>query len=237
MQGVLPTACELGNGNLYTRIYFNTSGSGGTAEVVGYRRNCLLIRSCYRTWVRFLLGLITKQRIFVPKRTVNRVVSSGSYIYYVTWMRQGSLTYVEVARFFTHMGSQSVLFSIDEIDDSEMLFDEMRPKIQHILPDIRLTIGEKLGKNPTSSGRPVTAGTQRNVTGIDAAILNDWWIQLRTLSQQFNISYGAVYDIAHDILKFHKERSQEKEKLTGQPSFTEQKLLQSTASIQKADSL
>ncbi|KAJ4448736.1 hypothetical protein ANN_00127 [Periplaneta americana] len=32
------------------------------------------------------------------------------------------------------------------------------------------------------------------------------------------------------------ERSQEKEKLTGQPPFTEQKLLQSTASIQKAGS-
>ncbi|KAJ4432180.1 hypothetical protein ANN_20796 [Periplaneta americana] len=33
-----------------------------------------------------------------------------------------------------------------------------------------------------------------------------------------------------------QERSQEKEKLTGQPPFTEQKLLQSTVSIQKAGS-
>ncbi|KAJ4443751.1 hypothetical protein ANN_05529 [Periplaneta americana] len=40
-----------------------------------------------------------------------------------------------------------------------------------------------------------------------------------------------------EIIFFYAyERSQEKEKLTGQPPFTEQKLLQSTASIQKAGS-
>ncbi|KAJ4432799.1 hypothetical protein ANN_21438 [Periplaneta americana] len=32
--------------------------------------------------------VITRQRIFVPKRIADRVVSSGSYIYYVTWMRK-----------------------------------------------------------------------------------------------------------------------------------------------------
>ncbi|KAJ4427651.1 hypothetical protein ANN_25299 [Periplaneta americana] len=54
------------------------------------------------------------------------------------------------------------------------------------------------------SGRPVTAATQHNVTGTEAAIFNDRRIQLRTLSQQFNISHDAVYDIVHDTLKFHE---------------------------------
>ncbi|KAJ4449652.1 hypothetical protein ANN_01056 [Periplaneta americana] len=35
-----------------------------------------------------LLSIMSRQRIFVPKRTADRVVSSGSYIYYVTWMRK-----------------------------------------------------------------------------------------------------------------------------------------------------
>ncbi|PSN30866.1 hypothetical protein C0J52_26255 [Blattella germanica] len=36
------------------------------------------------------------------------------------------------------------------------------------------------------------------------AILNDRRVQLRALSQKFNISYGAVYDIVHGNLKFRK---------------------------------
>ncbi|KAJ4437644.1 hypothetical protein ANN_17789 [Periplaneta americana] len=62
---------------------------------------------------------------------------------------------------------------------------------------------ENLGDSPCSRW-PVTTATQRNVTVIEVAILNDRWIQLQTLSQQFNISYGVVYDIGHDTLKFHK---------------------------------
>ncbi|KAJ9587232.1 hypothetical protein L9F63_019256, partial [Diploptera punctata] len=38
--------------------------------------------------------------------------------------------------------------------------------------------------------------------GIEAAILNDRRVQLRALSQKFNISYGAVYDTVHENLKF-----------------------------------
>ncbi|KAJ4450343.1 hypothetical protein ANN_01763 [Periplaneta americana] len=38
---------------------------------------------------------------------------------------------------------------IDGIGDSEMTFGEMRLRIRHGLPDICLTIGENLGKNPT----------------------------------------------------------------------------------------
>ncbi|KAJ4436522.1 hypothetical protein ANN_16553 [Periplaneta americana] len=39
--------------------------------------------------------------------------------------------------------------SVDGIGDGEMVFDEMKPKIRHRLPDIRLTVGENLRKNPT----------------------------------------------------------------------------------------
>ncbi|KAJ4441397.1 hypothetical protein ANN_11252 [Periplaneta americana] len=37
----------------------------------------------------------------------------------------------------------------DGIGHSEMVFGEMRPRIRQILSDIRLTVGENLGKNPT----------------------------------------------------------------------------------------
>ncbi|PSN46230.1 hypothetical protein C0J52_11396 [Blattella germanica] len=53
-------------------------------------------------------------------------------------------------------------------------------------------------------GRPTTAATPQNVRGIEAAILNDRRVQLRALSQKINISYGAVYDIFHENLKFRK---------------------------------
>ncbi|PSN32415.1 hypothetical protein C0J52_17541 [Blattella germanica] len=56
------------------------------------------------------------------------------------------------------------------------------------------------------SGRP-TAATPQNVRGIETAILNDRRVQLRALSQKFNISYGAVYDIVHENLKFCKVSS------------------------------
>ncbi|KAJ4439045.1 hypothetical protein ANN_15001 [Periplaneta americana] len=45
----------------------------------------------------------------------------------------------------------NVLFSVDEIGDSEMVFGEMRPRICHGLPGIHLMVGENLGKNPTSA--------------------------------------------------------------------------------------
>ena len=54
------------------------------------------------------------------------------------------------------------------------------------------------------SGRPVTVSTPQNVRAIEAAILKDRRVHLRTLSQTFNISYGAVYDIVNDTLKFRK---------------------------------
>ena len=54
------------------------------------------------------------------------------------------------------------------------------------------------------SGLPTTSATLQNVRGIEAAILNDRRVQLRALSQKFNISYGDVYDIVHENLKFRK---------------------------------
>ena len=53
-------------------------------------------------------------------------------------------------------------------------------------------------------GRPVTALTPRNITASEGAIFNDQRIQLQTLSQFFNISKGAMYDIVHETLKFLK---------------------------------
>ncbi|KAJ4450346.1 hypothetical protein ANN_01766 [Periplaneta americana] len=52
---------------------------------------------------------------------------------------------------FNDAASTTRLFSVDEIGDSEMVFDEMRPRIRHILPGIHITIGENLGKKPTRS--------------------------------------------------------------------------------------
>ncbi|KAJ4434846.1 hypothetical protein ANN_23417 [Periplaneta americana] len=44
--------------------------------------------------------------------------------------------------------STAGLFSVDGISDSEIIFGELRPRIRHTLPDIRLTVGEHLGKAP-----------------------------------------------------------------------------------------
>ncbi|KAJ4452168.1 hypothetical protein ANN_03686 [Periplaneta americana] len=42
--------------------------------------------------------------------------------------------------------STTSLFSVDGIVDNETVFGEMRQMIRHRLPDIRLTVGENLGK-------------------------------------------------------------------------------------------
>ncbi|KAJ4443360.1 hypothetical protein ANN_05028 [Periplaneta americana] len=61
--------------------------------------------------------------------------------------------------FFTWLFNDAVsttrLFSVDEIDDSEMIFGEMMPRIRHRLPDICLMVEENLGKNPTSVSYPL----------------------------------------------------------------------------------
>ncbi|KAJ4430392.1 hypothetical protein ANN_22608 [Periplaneta americana] len=55
--------------------------------------------------------------------------------------------------------STMMLFSVDEIGDSEMVFGEMRPRIRHRLPGIYLTVGENLGKNPTRYEFPLNFRT------------------------------------------------------------------------------
>ncbi|KAJ4431241.1 hypothetical protein ANN_19838 [Periplaneta americana] len=50
---------------------------------------------------------------------------------------------------FNDAVSTTRLFSVDEIDDSEMVFGEISQRIRHRLPGIHLTVGENLGKNPT----------------------------------------------------------------------------------------
>ncbi|KAJ4432293.1 hypothetical protein ANN_20911 [Periplaneta americana] len=52
------------------------------------------------------------------------------------------------AKFLQPLEYTVMLFSVDGIGDSEMVFGEMRLRIRHILPDIRLTVGENVGKNP-----------------------------------------------------------------------------------------
>ncbi|KAJ4442069.1 hypothetical protein ANN_11935 [Periplaneta americana] len=52
--------------------------------------------------------------------------------------------------YLTMLYQVRLYFIVDEIDDSEMVFGEMRPRIRHILPGIHLTVGENLGKKPTS---------------------------------------------------------------------------------------
>ncbi|KAJ4435005.1 hypothetical protein ANN_23578 [Periplaneta americana] len=49
-------------------------------------------------------------------------------------------------------GSTSI---VDGISDSEMVFDEMRLRIRHRLPDIRLTVGENLGKTQPEKEFPL----------------------------------------------------------------------------------
>ncbi|KAJ4447356.1 hypothetical protein ANN_09362 [Periplaneta americana] len=44
---------------------------------------------------------------------------------------------------FNDAVSTTRLFSVDEIGDSEIVFDEMRPRIRHRLPGIQLTVGDK----------------------------------------------------------------------------------------------
>ena len=58
---------------------------------------------------------------------------------------------------------------------------------------------ENLCDSPCSGCNPAECHSHRG-----GNFFNDWQIQLRTLSQQFNISYVAVYDIVHNTLKFHK---------------------------------
>ncbi|KAJ4445930.1 hypothetical protein ANN_12616 [Periplaneta americana] len=57
--------------------------------------------------------------------------------------------------------ANQVDFSVDEIADSEIIFGEMRPRIRHRLPCIHITVGENLGKKPTSLRKQPKNSTTR----------------------------------------------------------------------------
>ncbi|KAJ4434636.1 hypothetical protein ANN_23199 [Periplaneta americana] len=92
----------------------------------------------------------------------------------------------------------------------------------------RVLVGRPEGKRPL--GRP--RRRWENNVKIDLREVGYDGRDRINLTQCKSDRWRAYARAAMDL----RERSQEKEKLTGQPPFTEQKLLQSTASIQKAGS-
>ncbi|KAJ4445519.1 hypothetical protein ANN_12199 [Periplaneta americana] len=71
-----------------------------------------------------------------------------------SYLGDGGIVFVvnkaKVMRFFPgFLSTQYEQMLVDGIGDSEMVFGEMSWRIRHRLPDICLTVGENLGKNPT----------------------------------------------------------------------------------------
>ncbi|KAJ4432513.1 hypothetical protein ANN_21133 [Periplaneta americana] len=64
---------------------------------------------------------------------------------------------------FNDVVSTTGSFKVGGIGDSEMVFGEVRPRIRHRLPDIRLTVGETLGKKPNQGIGPNGNRTQLRV--------------------------------------------------------------------------
>ncbi|KAJ4433002.1 hypothetical protein ANN_15259 [Periplaneta americana] len=78
-----------------------------------------------------ILKELNRQRIFVPKRTADRVASSGSYIYYVTWMRKqdriASSKKMLNNLFLNTAKFRQSLMSLDRVfhkRDSEIVYDD-----------------------------------------------------------------------------------------------------------------
>ncbi|KAJ4449378.1 hypothetical protein ANN_00777 [Periplaneta americana] len=91
------------------------------------------------------------------------------------------------------------LFSVDEIGDSDMVFDEMRQMIRHRLPSIHLTVGKNLGKKPNqnSAGHH---GAGRNVANAQETTTEACGAGLRTVqrivsegNKSFNVSGTATF--------------------------------------------
>ncbi|KAJ4444396.1 hypothetical protein ANN_06188 [Periplaneta americana] len=91
----------------------------------------------------------------------------------------------------------------------------------------RVLVGKHEGKRPSLKPRRRWEGNIKmdlREVGHDSRD----WINLAQDRDRWQAYVRAAMNL--------QDRSQEKEKLTGQPPFTEQKLLQSTVSIQKAGS-
>ncbi|KAJ4426540.1 hypothetical protein ANN_27354 [Periplaneta americana] len=78
--------CRELSGYLHFDALFEESGGSDPPPHFSVRS------SCARTLPRRVCQLMIRQRILVPKRTEDRVVSSGSYICYVTWIRKQGRT-------------------------------------------------------------------------------------------------------------------------------------------------
>ncbi|KAJ4445715.1 hypothetical protein ANN_12400 [Periplaneta americana] len=78
-------------------------------------------------------------------------------------------------------GEDQLHHRIDGIDDSEMVFGEMRPRIRHRLPGIRFTAGENLGKTrpgnqPKRGSNPSPSATSDQQTNALPPKLRRWLV-------------------------------------------------------------
>ncbi|KAJ4440230.1 hypothetical protein ANN_08369 [Periplaneta americana] len=116
------------------------------------------------------------------------------------------------------------LASVDGIGDSEMIFGKIRPRIRHRLPDICLTVGENLGKNPTRpdpewfkcfkndrtsvdddrSGQPSTDITPENVAAVQAVIMQECRQTIHNVCDIVGLSYGTCQRSLSDELNMRR---------------------------------
>ena len=64
--------------------------------------------------------------------------------------------------------------------------------------------GPKSVSDNASSGRPVAAATDENITPVERLIFNDRRVSVIEIAHEVDISAGGAYDIIRNKLKFHK---------------------------------
>ncbi|KAJ4434714.1 hypothetical protein ANN_23282 [Periplaneta americana] len=113
----------------------------------------------------------------IPSRTTIVRHMKESYVSF-------SITGNNMRWLFNDAVSTTRLVSVDRIGDSEMVFGEMMPMIRHSLPDIRLTVGENLGKIQPVSKVENTALAQFNTMKAASSDNVDGLCCARSLEQQ-----------------------------------------------------
>ncbi|KAJ4441027.1 hypothetical protein ANN_10876 [Periplaneta americana] len=99
------------------------------------------------TEIRPFSKVLTEIRDVCPKYFPKNLILKNPQSLFLSQSESPSFTAIQNNRWlFNNVVSTTTLFSVDEIGDSEM-----KPRIRHRLPGIHLTVGENLGKNPTSS--------------------------------------------------------------------------------------
>ncbi|KAJ4434788.1 hypothetical protein ANN_23359 [Periplaneta americana] len=110
------------------------------------------------------------------------------------------------------------LFCIDGIDDSEMVFGEMKSGIRQRLHDIRLTVGENLGKKPNqvswSFSLLLRVSMILTFQAVLAGVGGENWLRIRNLQGSSRLGTlrlpsfrfckqlrGQRYETLEDILK------------------------------------